>query len=113
MSHHHLTPQRAGFMPDLQAAEFLQGLSDQDSKLMLSKASEREVTPGATLFRQGEPAREMFLLISGRVRLYELTDEGDDLLLRFVMPGEVFGDKAAIPGENYRASARAPDERSE
>ena len=47
----------------------------------------------------------MFLLESGRVRLYEITADGHELLIRLVRPGEVFGDKAAIPGSDYRASA--------
>jgi len=47
----------------------------------------------------------MFLLESGRVRLHEITADGRELLIRFVRPGEVFGDKAAIAGADYGASA--------
>src|SRR5258706_14268350 len=94
-------------MLDLHTTEFLRGLSDQELQLVLSKASDREVPRGTTVFRQAEPAGKIFLLISGRVRLHEVTGEGDDLLLRFVVPGDVFGDKAAMVEEKYGASARA------
>jgi CRP-like cAMP-binding protein len=46
----------------------------------------------------------MFLLESGRVRLHEINVDGRELI-RIVRPGEVFGDKAAIAGADYRASA--------
>jgi CRP-like cAMP-binding protein len=95
-------------IPDrVRTAELLQRLSDQELHLVLSKASVREVPKGATLFRQEEPARQMFLLESGRVRLHELTAEGHELLVRFVVPGEVFGDKAAVARSEYGASAQA------
>jgi CRP/FNR family transcriptional regulator, nitrogen oxide reductase regulator len=73
--------------------------------LVVSRASLQAVPRGVFLFRQGEPASKMFLLESGRVRLHEVTADGRELLIRFVRPGEVFGDKAAIPGADYGASA--------
>jgi CRP-like cAMP-binding protein len=89
----------------IQNAALFEGLSPEELNLVLSRSSLRAVPQGVSLFRQAEPASEMFLLESGRVRLQEITADGRELLIRFVRPGEVFGDKAAIPGANYRASA--------
>lgn len=86
-------------------AALFEGLSQDELNLVVSRASLRELPKGAFLFRQGEPASEMFLLESGRARLHEITRAGHELLIRFVRPGEVFGDKGAIPGSQYRASA--------
>src|SRR5438445_13629238 len=47
----------------------------------------------------------MFFIESGCVRLNEITADGRELLIRFVRPGEVCGDKAAIAGAEYGASA--------
>ena len=93
------------FSSRIQNAALFEGLSPEELDLVVSRASLREVQQGVPLFRQEEPAREMFLLESGRVRLREITTDGRELLIRFVRPGEVFGDKAAISGVNYRASA--------
>jgi CRP/FNR family transcriptional regulator, nitrogen oxide reductase regulator len=49
----------------------------------------------------------MFLLVSGRVRLHEVTDDGHEILLRIVVTGEVFGDKAAISDATYGGSAQS------
>ena len=89
----------------IQDAAIFQGLSPDDLKLVISRASVRAAPKGAFLFRQEEPAREMFLLESGSVRLSQITAGGRDLLIRFVRPGEVCGDKAAIASARYGASA--------
>lgn len=49
----------------------------------------------------------MFLLESGRVRLHDHTSEERELLIRFVRPNEIFGDKAVIHGSKYGATAVA------
>ena len=45
------------------------------------------------------------MLLSGRVRLHEIVPDGRELLIRFVRPGEVFGDKAAVAESEYGAMA--------
>jgi len=89
----------------IRLAALFEGLSSGDLKRVLSRASWQTVPTGAFLFHQGEPATEMFLLESGKVRLNEVTVDGRELLIRFVRPGEVCGDKASFPGANYGASA--------
>ncbi len=89
----------------IEDAAIFKGLSADELKLVLGRASLREAPRGVSLFRQAEPASKVFLLESGRVRLHEITPDGLELLIRFVRPGEVFGDKGAIPGADYRASA--------
>ena len=89
----------------VQNAAIFEGLSAEELNSVVSRAAMKAVPQGVSLFRQQEPASEMFLLESGRVRLHEITAGGRELLIRFVRPGEVFGDKAAIAGAEYRASA--------
>jgi CRP-like cAMP-binding protein len=86
-------------------AAIFEELSPDELKLVISRASVRAAPKGAFLFVQGEPAGEMFLLESGNVRLNEITADGRELLIRFVRPGEVYGDRAAIAGAEYGASA--------
>ena len=69
-------------------AAIFDGLSPKQLELVVSHATLKEVTPGVCLFRQGESAREMFLLELGRVRLYEIDPHGRELLIRFVRPLE-------------------------
>jgi len=89
----------------IEDAAIFEGLSPADLKLAISGASVREAPEGTFLFNQGEPAGEVFLLECGRVRLNEITADGVELLIRFVRPGDVYGDRGAIAGAEYGASA--------
>jgi CRP/FNR family transcriptional regulator, nitrogen oxide reductase regulator len=90
---------------DIEHAELFDGLPPDDLKLILSRSSRQEVSRGSFLYHQGEPAKTMFLLEAGRVRLKEITENGRELLIRLIYPGEVFG--AVIADALYRATAQA------
>jgi len=88
-------------------AAIFAGLSPDQFDLVVNHATLKQLPPGVVLFRQGEPAKEMFLLEQGRVRMYEVTAHGRELLIRFVRPLEIFGDKAVIRGSEYGAFAES------
>jgi CRP/FNR family transcriptional regulator, nitrogen oxide reductase regulator len=89
----------------IEDAELFKSLPIKDRDRVLARASMRAVPKGRFIAQQGEPAKEMFLLESGRLRIFEVTAHGHELLIRFARPGDVFGDKAAIAGSHYGAWA--------
>jgi CRP/FNR family cyclic AMP-dependent transcriptional regulator len=56
---------------------------------------------GATLFVEGQPARGVFILCSGRVKLSTSSADGKTLILRISEPGEVLGLPATVTGTSY------------
>jgi CRP-like cAMP-binding protein len=96
-----LAPEARG----IEDAELFDGLSRDDLRSVCSKSLRRIVPTGSFFYHQGEPAEIMFLIETGRVRLHELTDDGREVLVRFIYPGEVFG--AVIAGAVYRATTQA------
>ncbi|HEY5610451.1 MAG TPA: Crp/Fnr family transcriptional regulator [Thermoanaerobaculia bacterium] len=60
---------------------------------------------GSVLFVEGEMARGVFILCSGRVKLTSSSTEGKTLILKIVEAGEVLGLSAAILGKAYEVSA--------
>jgi CRP-like cAMP-binding protein len=68
-----------------------EGMPDDDVRAILSHATVGDYPAQSWLYRQGEPATEFFLVQSGLVRLRQMTEEGDNILVRFIAPGEVFG----------------------
>jgi CRP/FNR family transcriptional regulator, nitrogen oxide reductase regulator len=95
------TPNRS----DIRHAELFDGLPPDDVSFILSRSSPQEVPRGVFLYHQGEPAKTMFLIEAGRVRLKEITEYGGEVLIRLIYPGEVFG--AVIADGLYRATAQA------
>jgi CRP-like cAMP-binding protein len=59
------------------------------------------------VFEQGAEAGSFFLLLHGRVRAYRLTPDGQQIVMRFVGPGELFGIAMAIGSPVYPANASA------
>jgi len=60
---------------------------------------------GATLFVEAQPARGVFILCSGRVKLSTSSADVKTLILRIAEPGEVLGLPATITGTAYELTA--------
>ena len=80
------------------------------SRSALWTALEKIATPmtaakGAFLFRQGEPARGVFLLRKGKIRLYLHSGGKRDLSHRLVGPGSILGFPATFSNSAYSLSA--------
>jgi CRP-like cAMP-binding protein len=65
---------------------------------------------GERLFRQGAAAGSFYVLEQGRVKLTQLTADGELVLLRLVVPGEAFGGVAALGQRTYPVSAEAAED---
>lgn len=73
----------------------------------LKRAVSRKLDRKQVLFHEGEPAAAMFLVESGRLKLTQLAADGQEMLVRFVGPGEICAGVAALEGSNYPVTARA------
>jgi CRP/FNR family transcriptional regulator, cyclic AMP receptor protein len=60
---------------------------------------------GATLFVEGQAARGVFILCSGRVKLSTSSIDGKTLIVRIADPGEVLGLPATVTGKPYELTA--------
>jgi len=78
----------------------------KDDPERLAKQLAREFGAGEVLFTAGEPASEAFLLESGRIRLIKRVS-GLDRSLRLLVPGDLFGESALIPGATRTSTAVA------
>lgn len=65
---------------------------------------------GERLFRQGAAAHFFYVLQQGRMKLTQLTPDGQLVLLRLVVPGEAFGGVAALGQRTYPVSAEAAED---
>jgi CRP/FNR family transcriptional regulator, nitrogen oxide reductase regulator len=85
----------------------LDGLTDTERRRVLSEAMERRLEKGDILFRQDEPAQALHVMAEGRVKLTQLTPEGQEVAVRLCGPGEVFAGIAALDGKTYPFTATA------
>jgi CRP/FNR family cyclic AMP-dependent transcriptional regulator len=63
--------------------------------------------PDQMIFSRGDPAREMYLVLEGKVRLSILTSDGRELSFAHAGPRDIFGEIATLDGGERTASATA------
>jgi CRP-like cAMP-binding protein len=83
------------------------GLTDAERRQWLGRAATVHLERAQTLVRQGEPARQFYLLESGFLKLLQLTAEGAELIVRFIAPGDPFGGVVALNDAPYPVTAVA------
>ncbi len=72
----------------------------------VDEVSHHTIMPaGALLFVEGHTPRGVFVLCSGKVKLYTTSKEGKVLILKQAEAGDVLGLSAAISGTNYEMTA--------
>ncbi|HTB95351.1 MAG TPA: Crp/Fnr family transcriptional regulator [Candidatus Sulfotelmatobacter sp.] len=74
-------------------------------KALAAITSSAAYPKGATLFVEGQPARGVFILCNGRVKLSTSSADGKTLILRISEPGEVLGLPATVTGKSYELTA--------
>jgi CRP/FNR family transcriptional regulator, nitrogen oxide reductase regulator len=78
-------------LPVAVTSKFLAGLEQTAIATILAAAKIREIAAKRTILSAGEPAAHLFLLRTGRARYFRVTKTGDEILLQWLLPGDVFG----------------------
>lgn len=81
------------------------GLTEEDWPEVLSAGTRLELGAGESMFRQGEPGREFFLIVSGVVEVSVSSPEGD-LPIAELGAGAVVGEMSLLLGDDHSVSAR-------
>ncbi len=88
-------------------AKFFEGIS-QSSKQLLSKHCLPSQRPKQfVLFHEGEPGEAMFLLARGRISLHKLSQDGREIVIKVIKPGEVFAEVTLFEKKFYPVTAVA------
>lgn len=82
-------------------------MSDADLDTFLGHASLRRVPQGEAVFKQGQIAESFFLLVSGRLKVTQVTGDGQQIIVRVVHPGDLFGFAMALQRPDYPGTATA------
>lgn len=81
---------------DVLSEGLLNGLDEEARAQMLRQAERRTIPAEDVLFTAGQPARAVHVIVSGVVRLVQVTPSGPRIIIKYVRPGEVFGSPALL-----------------
>ena len=90
--------------------DVFRAMSDADLDAVIAAARPRRLAEGAAAFEQGATAEEFFVLLHGRLKVVQTTPEGQQVVVRHVNPGEIFGIAKAMQRHDYPATAVAVTE---
>lgn len=89
------------------AVPFLSDLGGDALATLESCMVLRKFRRGQPIFSQGDPGDSLFLVMSGRVKLFIENSDGEQLTILFCDSGSCFGEMAVLDGKVRSASAEA------
>ncbi len=82
-------------------------LSDSEMDRIIPLLSEHHFSSREFLFSAGEVPDRVFLLLQGRVKLYQISDSGKEVIMDIAGPGDLVGEAAILEGTSHASYARS------
>ncbi len=83
------------------------GLTETEMGALCARVSKRRFGRGETLFNEGDSCPGLFLVASGKIRIFKMSPAGREQVLAVEGPGSSFAELPVFDGGNYPASASA------
>ena len=94
----------ASFLRD---SPYFSNLNGDDLNLIQKLVFEREFERGDLIALEGEPAKALYLVFSGAVKIFKTSSDGKEQILSIARPGESFNDVPILDGAPNPFSAQA------
>jgi CRP/FNR family transcriptional regulator len=80
-------------------------LTEDEIEALARRTSTKRFERGELLFNEGDPCAGLFLIASGKIRIFKLSPSGREQVLAVEGPGSSFAELPVFDGGNYPASA--------
>ncbi len=91
----------------LKTIRLFRDLQPQDLERVREAARRKVVEADEFLFFQEDPAEKIYVLLEGRIKLAQVTPEGQQVILRYITAGEAFAVVAVLSGMKYPVTAQS------
>lgn len=102
--------QKCQKLPTTKILELFSDIPESVSTALLSRSRFRDFSSGDVLFCLGDPAKELFLLTEGRVKITQVTKNGEEVILRLDSPGDLIGLLGMLLAGTHNVAAQAIEE---
>ncbi len=93
----------------LRATPLFAALDNHELNSLAARSGVRSYSPGETLFSEGEPCAGLFIVVTGRVRIFKTSVSGREQVLTIEGPGASVAELPVFDGGKYPASGSALD----
>lgn len=80
-------------------------LSPEDQRLLVRKARHRHVGEGVTIFHENDPAEQILVVHSGRVKLNRYLPDGREYVLDTLTGGGIYGEQWLFSSKRHEVNA--------
>lgn len=94
----------------LQQIALFKDLSSTELESICHTSRTCRVKSGDFFFHQDDPADTLYILVQGRIKMMQISAEGQQVLVRIVTPCEDFGTVAVLSEMTYPLSAQAAED---
>ena len=94
----------------LRKMSLFKGLDDEAFGRLLCHAKVQNVARNEVIFVEGEPAAQLFLVLSGWIKLWRQSEDGHESVIGVFAEGESFAEAAIFDQRGYPVSAIAADD---
>lgn len=91
----------------LRKAPLFAGLPEDELRALASHLGKRAFGKGMILFHKDSPGQILYLIESGLIRIFVLSEAGQEMTLNLHGPGECFGEISLLDGKPRSAGALA------
>jgi len=82
-------------------------LTETEMRALRTRVTSKQFHRGELLFNEGDPCAGLFLVASGKIRIFKLSAAGREQVLAVEGPGSSFAELPVFDGGSYPASATA------
>jgi len=94
----------------LRNVSLFSNLSDQELEVLADSLRKRTFARGMIIFHKDSPGRSLYVIESGKVRIFILSESGQEISVRIYGCGEVFGELSMLNGLPRSAGAIAMEQ---
>jgi CRP-like cAMP-binding protein len=89
----------------LRKVPVFRALSHEEEQLLQTVIRSSRFTKGQLVFREGESSHSLFVLHRGLIKISKVSELGKEHILRFLFPGDFFGQAALFQEKSHYANA--------
>ena len=90
----------------LDQVEIFHGLSDEELKALEASSTTRAFPKNTVVIHENDPADSLFVIESGKVKVYCSDKNGKEFIMNTLGPGDYFGELALLDDSTRSASVR-------
>lgn len=94
----------------VQQLDVFSALPDDVLDAILQQATPMRLKEGSMLFKQGDAATHFYVLLQGHLKIVQISPDGEQVIVRHVRPGDIFGIARAMQRSHFPATNIAVQE---